>query len=74
MMSVIQVRLLSDIALSLFLVLIIHAVYINHSFVVLSAIALVCINRVWTSLYLWLALVIVEEDLLLYGNAAARVL
>ena len=53
------VRLLSDVAFSLILVLIIHAVYINHSFVILSAIVLVSVNRIGTSLDLWLALVLV---------------
>ena len=72
MVSVFLVLLLSDVAFSLILVLIIHAVYVNYSFVVLSTWA--SIDRVWTSLDLWLALIFVQEDLLLDGNTAARIL
>ena len=64
----------SNIAFSLILVIIIHAIYVNHSFVVVSTIACACVNWVWTSLDLRLALVFVKEDLLLDRNTAARIL
>ena len=74
MVPTIEVRLVSGVAFSLVFVLIIHAVYVDHSFVVLSAVARVRVNRVGPSLYLRLTRSFVKEYLLLDGNATARVL